>query len=201
MNDLREKLLKAGVVDKKQVRQAKHQERVKRKEKGREMMEQEKKDRDAELEDRMEATRQEDREREGERQEESNNQDPVAQLLEIAQAGAVREGLFGNRRFHFVTRKGLIPFLEMSDDLAKRIELGGAAIAELPGEDVEKYIVITVQAAARMKEIDPESVRFWGEVREPRRDFRGRPGGRGRGRPGDSRRGRPDDRRPRRSDR
>jgi len=96
----------------------------------------------------------------------------------------------------------MIPFVEMSDDLAKRIEMGGAAIAELPGEEVENFIVVTIQAAAKMKAIDPESVRFWIEEPQPRRDSRSRPGGRGRGRPGDSRRGRSDrsdGRRPRRS--
>ena len=187
MVDLREGLLKAGIVDKKTVRQAEHQQRVERKEKGREVLDHEKQEKEAALEAQLEDRRRQDREREAKRQEETMEQDVAERLWEIAREGAVREGLFGNRRFHFVSRDGHLPFVEMSDDLSKRLEMGNAAIAELPGEEMETFIIITRETAVRMKEIDAESVRFYVESpeprrRPPRRDGRGRPGGRDRDR-------------------
>jgi len=70
---------------------------------------------------------------------------------------------FGARRFYFVTRRGRIPFLDISDDLSFRLTNGLAAIVELPGEGQEVFSVIPRGLALRLKAVEPELVRFFNE--------------------------------------
>jgi RNA recognition motif-containing protein len=81
-------------------------------------------------------------------------------LREMALESSLKETGFGARRFYFVTRENRIPFLDLSDELAGRLERGLAAIVEIPGDGVDDYTVVPRAVAETMRSVDPESVRF-----------------------------------------
>lgn len=64
----------------------------------------------------------------------------------------------GNRTFYFVSRARKVPCVTISDELAKRLESGGAAIVEAASGG--GFAVVPKEAAQRIREIDPEAIRF-----------------------------------------
>ncbi len=82
-------------------------------------------------------------------------------LREMVLESSLKETGFGARRFYFVTRENKIPFLDLSDELAGRLERGQAAIVEVPGDGgVDDFTVVPRAVAETMRSVDPESVRF-----------------------------------------
>lgn len=85
------------------------------------------------------------------------------QMRQLIAGSNLLETGFGARRFHFITRRGRIPFLDVSDDLSFRLTNGLAAIVELPGEGPEEYSVVPRGLAIRLKAVDAQMVRFFCE--------------------------------------
>jgi len=57
----------------------------------------------------------------------------VKRLVELAQKGRVESKPRGQRRWYFVSRKnGLVPFIELSDEAAQNLESGTWALCETP---------------------------------------------------------------------
>jgi uncharacterized protein YaiL (DUF2058 family) len=77
----------------------------------------------------------------------------------------IRRGLVapapGNRRFHFVDRSGQIPFLELGEETIRGLVNGTLAVAEACGASNGEFAVVTADAARALELLDPNLVRFW----------------------------------------
>ena len=177
MDDIKEQLLANKIIDKKRLRQVEHEERVRRKALGRDGIEAERQQVREAIEARQkemrEQDREKDREQEAEHRDGMDEQERISQLQNLVSSGAIREGIFGTRRFFFTTRERKMPFLNVSDEIAGKIEYGRAAIAEVPGGTGREWVIVSREAADRMRAIDPDSVCFL-NVDPPRRRDSGR---------------------------
>jgi len=79
---------------------------------------------------------------------------------EIIRRGAVARAP-GNRRFHFVDRSGKIPFLELGEETIRGLTNGALAIAEANGVSSDEFVVVTAETAGALAHRFPEAVRFW----------------------------------------
>jgi uncharacterized protein YaiL (DUF2058 family) len=168
MSDLREQLLKAGLVSPKQVRQARHEDRVHRKEVGHEGLEAERADREREQARDQEEKRRRDQEREEERRQRQADEERAQALARRIQAGWVREATGGNRRFYFVVEQGRITYLDLTDQAVRRLLSGSAAIACTRGAVRGEYCVIDANAAASLARDHGEVLCFWNRISERR---------------------------------
>jgi hypothetical protein len=77
----------------------------------------------------------------------------------------IRRGLVvpasGNRRFHFVDRSGRIPFLELGEETIRGLVSGALAIAEARGASGDEFVVVTADAARALERLDSNLIRFW----------------------------------------
>ncbi len=161
MADMKDALRKAGLVSQKQVRQAEHGDRVHRKDVGDEGLtaerERQEADRQAERERKKAADLAREREHQTQREQEARRT-RVAGLLRDGNLMA-REG--GPRRFYFTHPTGQIHFLDVSPGLARRLQMGDAAIvaaADLLNSD---FIAIPGKAAHELRLIDGERILHW----------------------------------------
>ena len=127
MSDLRKQLRKAGLITDKQVRQAKHKDRVHASEVGREGVVAEKKAEEERLRAEQEGRKRADREREEERKRREKEAAAGQRLTRVIQSGWIREATAGTRRFFFETRSGRISYLDLSDVASRRVSSGSAA--------------------------------------------------------------------------
>jgi uncharacterized protein YaiL (DUF2058 family) len=95
--------------------------------------------------------------------EEASRESPVApskeesqRLLKLAQTGKVDGKTRGNRRWYFVSRQGAVPYLELSEEAVQGLEQGTMAIAE--SERGEAWLV-SRECATRLREGDPAWIR------------------------------------------
>ena len=91
---------------------------------------------------------------------------PVADRSRDEEPGEIiRRGLVapapGNRRFHFVDRSGQIPFLELGEETIRGLVNGTLAVAEACGASNGEFAVVTADAARALELLDPNFVRFW----------------------------------------
>jgi uncharacterized protein YaiL (DUF2058 family) len=166
MSDLRDQLRKAGLVSDKQVRRAKHEERVHASQVGHEGLEAERRAEEARLRAEAEERRRADKARAEEqkrRQEETEAHDRLAALI---RGGWIREATAGSRRFFFETRTGRITFLDLSDTAVRRLSMGRAAIVETCGIVRGEFCVVTDKAATGIRQAQPEIIRLWGSASE-----------------------------------
>lgn len=170
MADLRDQLKKAGLVSDKQLRQAKHQERIHASQVGREGVLAE---RSAEAERlRLEAEERKrlDRERAEQRrraQEEEAARNRVAALI---QGGWIREATAGARRYFFELPGGRITFLDLTDQAVRQVGSGHAAIVRTMGMVRGEFCVVTAGAAAELQKLESNVLCCWFPATE-----RGRP--------------------------
>lgn len=162
MADLKDQLLKAGLITEEQARQTAHKRRQENKQTGREARERKKAEARREAESQREAKRQADRERGRER--------------EAARAGRERKQQEGQRRDSAVTRamdEGRVPnweggrqyyfrdgdevhFLQVSDQAARMLEAGKAAIVRGGGRG--RYTLLVSGSAKALLDSDPGRV-------------------------------------------
>jgi uncharacterized protein YaiL (DUF2058 family) len=164
MSDLRDQLLKAGLVSDKEARKATHDKRVRAKEtdvKGAPPRPQpgdddetaraleRQKARDRELNERARA---EAAQKAGRLQERQQRQ--------AALEKALREGVLpsweGNRDYYFADGK-TIQRLRVTEEAVRRLESGKAAIVRLPG-GANGYTVLLAGAAEKLREADPAAI-------------------------------------------
>ena len=156
--DLKSQLLKAGLVDKKQVEAAKREKKKARKQKGRKAIdadEQARRDRHAAE---AEKRRQVDRERDLSKQEQAVVQEQVQRLVQIAESGSVEPKSRPNRRWYYVTRDGRIPYLSVDDELQRDLERGSAALVESPAG---KTWAVGRESAERIDQLDKSWICCW----------------------------------------
>ncbi len=166
MADLRDQLLRAGLVDKKTKQQADTTARRNRKKKKK------KKKKKARTDDQADKQRQAYEERiateaaQNRRRDLARNEERAAlelrnSVANLTSTWAVRELKPGPRRFCFVSRNRKIQWFDLSPTLARKIEQGQLAIVEHPGVADEPHALVPARIAARIEKLDPEAVRFW----------------------------------------
>lgn len=166
MGDLREQLRKAGLVSAKQVKQAKHQDRVHRKDVGREGLEEEKRRQEEEVRQEREEKRRQDQDLERARAEERRREEESTRLLRRIQAGWVREATGGGRRFFFEAGEGRITYLDLNDGAVRRLLSGGGAIVETRGAVRGEFCVVDGATATALRRDHADVVRYWSRPEE-----------------------------------
>ena len=161
MKTLKDQLLEARLVTKKQVRKAEHEERQRRKDLGREGVEQEKVRLQREREERERRQRQEQRRQEQVRREEERAQAGVERLLGLVAGADLKKHGAGALPFYFHSSDGMLPRLEVSESMAERLAAGRAAIVELPGERFPEFYIVPTDVAGEVLAANPAAVRFW----------------------------------------
>lgn len=161
MGDMRDAMKKAGLVSEKDVRQSKHQQRVKRKNLGEEGLTEERRRKDeafgAELARKRAADQRLAKERESER-EVTTEQAKLTSLLREGNLLA-REG--GARRFYFECPGGQICFLDVSPNLARQLAQGEAAIVDCEGVLKGDFIAVPGKVANELKHLAAERILSW----------------------------------------
>ena len=160
MQNLRDKLLKAGLVTEKQAKEA-ERKAVKPpgtvQQKQQVLSEEERQRREAFA--LREAELREERRKDAARKTEARQQSERAlRLRQLVEANRVREPP-GEVNFHFVKRSGKVGRLSVSAGTAKLLESGAAAVVEDPGNP--EHAVVPGEAAKRIYEVDKQAVRFW----------------------------------------
>ena len=166
MADLKDQLRKSGLVSDKRAKQAAHEERSRKKKLGRDAAAREKEQQETERRLKERERREADRQREQQRQQREAEAQQHHRLLQLVEANAMRSGVRGPRRFHFVTRERSIPFLTLNDQTAELLERGHAAICELPDSDPAQFVVIPSETADRLRGLAPELIRFYQRSRD-----------------------------------
>lgn len=161
MGNLRDELVRKGLMDDKRARQMAHEEKARRHRTGHEAVAQEKQQQDTERRAKVEARREEDRRRETGRLQQQHQQQETLRLAQLLRDNALREGVRGSRRFHFVTSERKIPFMDLSEEMVHRLETGQAAICAVPGPSGTDFLLVTAETARRALEIDKEAILFW----------------------------------------
>jgi len=160
MQNLRDKLLKAGLVTEKQAKDAERGQKkpagtVKQKQEA--VSEEERQRRDAFAQREVELA--EERRKEAAKKAEARQQSERAhRLRQLVEASRVREAP-GDVHFHFVKRSGKIGRLALTPETARLLESGAAAVVEDPGNP--EHAVVPSEAAKRIFEVDRLAVRFW----------------------------------------
>lgn len=154
---LADQLLKMGLVSEKDAKKAAHQQRVGKKQKGRAQIEAERAERRKQAEARQQQQQAADKARgEAERAAQASREVQL-QVAQIVQSGKVKAGR-GFRRFYFESRDDRVPYVEVADDVAERVERGDVAVTESPTGEVE---LVGRDAAARIAELDRSWLRLW----------------------------------------
>jgi uncharacterized protein YaiL (DUF2058 family) len=160
MQNLRDKLLKAGLVTEKQAQEAAKEQRQtspkKHREREKQLTDEERQRREAFAA--REAELAEERRKEAAKQAEAKMQSERARRLrQLVEAHRIREN--GEVSFHYVRRSGKIGRLDVSLETQKSLEQGAAAVVEDPGSP--DCAVVPGEAAKRIYEVDPQAIRFW----------------------------------------
>ena len=166
MQNLRDQLLKTGIINKKQKRQAeqtKHRER-KQHQKGQfdDIAQAQQKQA---YEAKLEAERAANRERATAQRTQQEAKERRLQIRHIIDYWQLSEDPTGDQRWNFTTSRNTITYLYVSDPLATQLTAGDLAIVECPDEPDRPYALVDREAAALIARIDPQYVRF--HNREP----------------------------------
>jgi len=159
VGDLTKELLKAGLIDEKQAREAAHQKRVKRKKVGVKGLDAEEQGARRAEEERRDRAAASDRERNRREHDAGATRRTRAELKNLVKDGAVTQGTNGNRRFYFVARDGRCPFLAVNDETVRRLTARDLVIVEVPDLRVEQFVLLPRQKAERVKADAPELIR------------------------------------------
>ena len=159
MQNLRDKLLKAGLVTEKQAKEAARENKAPKRphrEREEQLSTEEKQRRDAFAA--REAELAEARRKEAAKVAEARMQSERArQLRQIVQSNRIDDP--GAGLFHYVRRNGKIGRLALGEATQKLLESGGAAVVEDPGSP--DCAVVPAEAAMRIHAVDPQAIRFW----------------------------------------
>jgi uncharacterized protein YaiL (DUF2058 family) len=192
MQNLRDKLLQAGLIDKKQKKQADHrlrQERTRARREGRppdadaeikaqierEVEERRRKERQQKLAENErrrleeEARRQQEERQARERRRRSEEEWQKLKARSLLEANMFLPQAPGPVHFYFLARRGGIRRLDLSTRLATELAAGLLAICQMPAWGEEKFGLVRKDVAEMLLKMDPSLVRFF--VRDPERDL------------------------------
>ena len=167
--DLRDKLLKAGLVDKKTKKKADHRARLKRTEDQKKGIDEEKEEekKAREYEEKEEKRRRENKERELARHQKQMKRDKKFQARDLLQAKMFMPKSSGPVSFHFVSRSGGIRKLQVTKGVARDLDCGQLAIVQPPGG--ERFGLVHRDVAEQLLAEDESLVRFF--VSDPQEDM------------------------------
>jgi uncharacterized protein YaiL (DUF2058 family) len=157
VGDLRDQLLKAGLVSQTDVKSVEKADQRAKKAKGAKQVQREQAARHERAQqtlaqqaeaDRARALAQLDVKAQGELQQ---------RVAQIVSSNPVTVPVRGRRRWYFEGRQERVPFLELSDEAAELLERGQAAIVQPP--DRGPASLVPADAARRILELDPTWVR------------------------------------------
>ena len=159
MQNLRDKLLKAGLVSDKQAQEAARDQRPPKKHREREEAQAVEERQRREAFAAREAELSEERRKESAKVAEAKMQSERARRLrQLVESNRLREPP-GEVSFHFVKRSGKIGRLALSPATAKLLESGGSAVVDDPGSP--DHAVVPAEVAKRIYQVDPQAIRFW----------------------------------------
>jgi len=163
MQNLRDQLLKTGLITKGQKQQVEQDKRRERKQlkKGQADELAQAQQRQA-YEAKLEAQRAADRQRATEQHEVLAAKETLLRIQHIADYWQLSEESVGTRRWYFVTRNNLVKYLSVSEPIALQLDTGALAVVERPDEFEEpRYVLIERDAAELVAQVDPTYIRFY----------------------------------------
>jgi uncharacterized protein YaiL (DUF2058 family) len=161
MQNLRDQLLKTGLVSKGQKQQVEQEKRRERKQlkKGQADEIAQEQQRQA-YEARLEAQRAADRERAAAQRAQFEAKEKFFRIQQITDYWRLEEPT-GTRRWYFMTRNNEVKYLYISEPLGLQLSTGALAIVERPDEFEEpRYVLLEREAAELVAHVDPMYVRF-----------------------------------------
>lgn len=166
MQNLRDQLLKAGLVTKQQKQQTEQDQRRERKQLKKGQVEEltQEQQRQAHAA-RLEAQRTADRQRAVEQRQQVEAKEKLLQLRHTIDYWQLPEEPKASRRWYFVTRHNVVKYLPVTAPTALQLRAGALAIVEHPDEAEPRYVLVERDAAEVVVHVDPEYVRFYN--REP----------------------------------
>ncbi len=165
MGDIREQLLKAGLVSKKKARQAAHQERIHRKEVGHDGIAAEKEAQDRTFREEQEQRRRLDQEREHARRTEAAIREKELLKERMIRTGWIRDACGGNRRYFFTVDGDRITYLDLNDQAVRRLNSGNAAVVRTGGLVRGEFCLVDSNCAASLAREFPEIICLWNRPR------------------------------------
>jgi len=168
MQNLRDQLLKTGLITKGQKQQVEQDKRRERKQLKKGQVDEiaQAQQRQA-YEARMEAQRVADRQRAAAQRALLEAKEKLLRIQHIADYWKLSEEPSGTRRWHFVTRNNVVKYLYVSEPIALQLSTGTLAIVEYPDEREEpRYLLIEGDAADLVARIDATYVRFHNTTRD-----------------------------------
>ena len=166
MQNLRDQLLKTGLVtkgQKQQVEQGKRRERKQLKKGQAEELTQEQQ-RQAHTA-RLEAQREADRQRALAQRQQVEAREKLLKLRHTVDYWQLPEEPKASRRWYFVTRHNVVKYLHVAEPTALQLRAGALAIVEHPDEVEPRYVLVERDAAEVVVHVDPDYIRFYN--REP----------------------------------
>ncbi len=161
MQNLRDQLLKTGLISKgqkQQVEQEKRRERKQLKKGEADALAQEQQRRAYEA--RLEAQRVADRERAAAQHTQFEAKEKLLRIQHITDYWRLEEPT-GALRWYFMTRNNVVKYLSVSEPLGLQLSTGALAIVERPDElEESRYVLIEREAAELVARVDPTYVRF-----------------------------------------
>jgi len=162
MQNLRDQLLKTGLITKGQKQQVEQDKRRERKQlKKGQADELVRAQQEQTYEAKLAAQRAADRQRAAEQHAALEAKEKFLRIRHIIDYWKLSEEPSGTRRWYFVTPNKSVKYLYVSEPMALQLNTGTLAIVEYPGEVEEpRYLLIEGDAAALVARIDPTYVCF-----------------------------------------
>jgi uncharacterized protein len=161
MQNLRDQLLKTGLINKGQKHQVEQEKRRERKQlKKGEADELAREQQRRAYEAKLEAQRVADRERAAAQHAQLEAKEKLLRIRHITDYWRLEEPT-GTLRWYFMTRNNVVKYLSVSEPLGLQLSTGALAIVERPEEVEEpRYVLIEREAAELVARVDPTYVRF-----------------------------------------
>jgi uncharacterized protein YaiL (DUF2058 family) len=161
MGDMKDALRRAGLASNKDLRQAAHQERVRKKQLGEEGLAAERHRKAEEYQAEQKRGKQEDREREEALRAQRENAERRTKVERLLSDGDLTTREAGPRRFYFETPGGRIFFLDVSPALVRRFSQGDAAIVDTRGILRADFAAVSGKVAHEVALLDSARILLW----------------------------------------
>jgi uncharacterized protein YaiL (DUF2058 family) len=156
LGNLADALLKAGVANKQAAHKAHVEKRSEEKALGKEGLAH----REAELREATEEQRKQQIDAARAREDMKRDKDAFESTRALIKAHIESGG--GNKRWFYVSRDGRIPFMDVADDVLRKLADGEAGVVEsLGATDAEHVVVSGRQTLAALADFNADLVRFW----------------------------------------
>lgn len=161
MGNLRDQFQKANLLSKKDAKRLAHEERVTRTEIGREGVAAAQQAHLAEVESLQAAQRAQQKLTQAQIDAERRATEERAACEQILEQDLVRPSPQGRVRWYFAIDDGSLPWLELSEIDARRMQAGEFAIARVGASTAHDYGMLAVAAAKRVARLYPDKIAWW----------------------------------------